>query len=180
MNKVIEHYGTIDIRHSTIRVQGRIVCSLPIGVEGLKIVNSFQFDRPEDRNDMAKIIQKFDQFTIGKPSKCIISTQEIKKTTNPWMLMSPPSTCATSGDFIVSDRIVLNIKVKQTRNRLWQEKKWTLKACIDLCKSSEARNAPLKTISGSQQFVAWRRRTGQNVSNRTGGDGSPCRHVQVY
>lgn len=37
-----------------------------IGVEALKIFNGFQFDSPEDRNDMAKIIEKFDQFTIGE------------------------------------------------------------------------------------------------------------------
>ena len=37
-----------------------------IGVDALKIFNGFQFDRPEDKNDMAKIIEKFDQFTIGE------------------------------------------------------------------------------------------------------------------
>ena len=37
-----------------------------IGVDALKIFNGFQFNQPEDRNNMAKIIEKFDQFTIGE------------------------------------------------------------------------------------------------------------------
>ena len=37
-----------------------------IGVDTLKIFNSFQFDSTDDKNDLAKIIQKFDGFTIGE------------------------------------------------------------------------------------------------------------------
>lgn len=32
-----------------------------IGVDALKIFNGFQFDPPEDRNDLSKFIKKFDQ-----------------------------------------------------------------------------------------------------------------------
>lgn len=51
---------------------------------------------------------------------------------------------------IIRDRIVLGIKDKHTRKRLLQEWKLTLKTCIDLCKSNEATNVQLKTISGTQ------------------------------
>lgn len=37
-----------------------------IGVNALKIFDGFQFDCPEDKNDLTKIIEKFDQFTIGE------------------------------------------------------------------------------------------------------------------
>ena len=37
-----------------------------IGVDALKIYNGFQIDSPEDRNDLANIIQKFSEFTIGE------------------------------------------------------------------------------------------------------------------
>ena len=37
-----------------------------IGANVLKIFNGFQFDSPHDRNDLAKIIQKFNEFTIGE------------------------------------------------------------------------------------------------------------------
>ena len=32
----------------------------------LKIFNGFQFDSPDNPNDLAKIVQKFDEFTIGE------------------------------------------------------------------------------------------------------------------
>ena len=37
-----------------------------IGTNALKIFNGFQFDSPDDRNDLDKIRQKFDEFTIGE------------------------------------------------------------------------------------------------------------------
>ena len=37
-----------------------------IGVDALKIFNGFQFDTPEDRNNLSKIIEKFDQHTISE------------------------------------------------------------------------------------------------------------------
>ena len=37
-----------------------------IGVNTLKILNGFQFDNPDDRNNLSKIIEKFDQYTIGE------------------------------------------------------------------------------------------------------------------
>ena len=37
-----------------------------IGADALKIFNGFQFNNLDDRNDLAKIIQKFDEFTIGE------------------------------------------------------------------------------------------------------------------
>ena len=53
-------------------------------------------------------------------------------------------------DSIIRDRIVLGIQDHRTRKRLLQERSLTLAKCIDLCKSSEATNLQLKTISGAQ------------------------------
>ena len=53
-----------------------------IGVDTLKIFNGFQFDTPEDRNSLSKIIDKFDQYTIGEVHETLkdtILTQETKK-----------------------------------------------------------------------------------------------------
>lgn len=52
--------------------------------------------------------------------------------------------CDCMHDSIIRDRIVLGIKDKHTRKRLLQERKLTLKTCIDLCKSNEATNVQLK------------------------------------
>ena len=53
-------------------------------------------------------------------------------------------------DSIIRDRIVLGIQDHRTRKRLLQERSLTLAKCIDLCKSPEATNLQLKTISGAQ------------------------------
>ena len=36
-----------------------------VGAEALKIFSGFQFDGPNDKNDLYKIMEKFDHFTIG-------------------------------------------------------------------------------------------------------------------
>ena len=132
-----------------------------IGVDALKIFNGFQFDQPEDRNNMAKIIEKFDQFTIGELNETFerytfnSRNQEENESIDVYVtalrtLAKTCNFCDCMQDTIIRDRIVLGIRDKQTRKRLLQERKLTLKKCIDLCKSSEATNAQLKTISGAQ------------------------------
>lgn len=83
-----------------------------IGVEGWKIANGFQVDRPEDRNDTTKVIQKFNQFTISELDETFemyYVNSRNQQSKNPWMLMSPPSACAKSGHFIARDGIILDI-----------------------------------------------------------------------
>ena len=57
---VIAH---LDSQSSEYKVALFLYC---ICVDALKIFNGFQFDRPEDKNDLTKIIEKLDQFTIGE------------------------------------------------------------------------------------------------------------------
>ena len=132
-----------------------------IGLDALKIFNGFQFDRPEDKNDMTKIIEKFDQFTTGELNETFESytfnsrNQEENESIEVYVtalraLAKTCNFCDCMHDSIIRDRIVLGIQDKQTRKRLLQERKLTLKTCIDMCKSSEATNAQLKTISATQ------------------------------
>ena len=132
-----------------------------IGVDALKIFNGFQFDRPEDKNDMTKIIEKFDQFTIGELNETFerytfnSRNQEVNESIEVYVtalraLAKTCNFCDCMPDSIIRDRIVLGIQDKQTRKRLLQERKLTLKTCIDMCKSSEATNAQLKTVSATQ------------------------------
>ena len=65
-----------------------------IGVDALKIFNGFQFDNPDDKNDLAKIIQKFDEFTIRELNETFeryIFNSRNQQETKALMLMSPPS-----------------------------------------------------------------------------------------
>ena len=64
-----------------------------IGVDALKIFNGFQFDGPGDENDLANIIQEFDEFAMEnwtKPLKGTLSTPELNRKTKALMLMLPP------------------------------------------------------------------------------------------
>ena len=51
---------------------------------------------------------------------------------------------------LIRDRIVLGIQNPQTRKRLLQERKLTLKKCIDICRSSETSASQMKIISGTK------------------------------
>jgi len=65
-----------------------------ISVDALKIFNGFQFDSPDDKNDLAKIIQKFDEFTIRELNETFeryIFNSRNQQETKALMLMSPPS-----------------------------------------------------------------------------------------
>ena len=132
-----------------------------IGVNALKIFNGFQFDRPKDKNDMAKIIEKFDQFTIGELNETFerytfnSRNQEENESIDAYVtalrtLSKTCNFCDCMHNSIIRDRIVLGMKDKRTRKRLLRERKLTMKTCTDLCESNEATNVQLKTISGVQ------------------------------
>ena len=132
-----------------------------IGVDALKIFNGFQFDTPEDRNNLSKIIEKFDQYTIGELNETFerynynSRNQEENESIEAYVtalrtLAKTCNFCDCMRDSILCDRIVLGIRDKHTRQRLLQERKLDLKKCIDICRSTEATNSQLKTISAAQ------------------------------
>ena len=132
-----------------------------IGVDALKIFNGFQFDSPDDKNDLAKIIQKFDEFTIGELNETFerytfnSRNQQENESIDAYVtalrtLAKTCNLCDCMRDSIIRDRIVLGIQGHRTRKWLLQERSLTLSKCFDLCKSSEATNLQLKTISGAQ------------------------------
>ena len=132
-----------------------------IGVDALKIFNGFQFDTPEDRNNLSKIIEKFDQYTIGELNETFerynfnLRNQEENESIDAYVtalrtLAKTCNFCDCMRDSILRDRIVLGVRDKHTRKRLLQERKLDLKKCIDICRSTEATNSQLKTISAAQ------------------------------
>ena len=127
----------------------------------MKIFNGFQFDTPEDRNNRTKIIEKFDQYTIGELNETIerynfnSRNQEENESIDAYVtalctLAKTCNFCDCMCDSILRDQIVLGVRDKHTRKRLLQERKLDLKKCIDICRSTEARNSQLKTISVAQ------------------------------
>ena len=148
----------------TAGIPGRIVSPLH-QCRCIKDFNAFQFDSPDDKND--------DEFTMNSSSWIVEFTTRrtewnlwkehipLQNTTTRkqqhWCyvtalrtLVKTCNTCDCMHDSIIRDRIVLGIQDHSTRKRLLQERSLTLAKCIDLCKSSEATNLQMKTISGAQ------------------------------
>ena len=118
-----------------------------IGVDELKIFNGFQFDSPDDINDLEKIIQKFDEFNIGELNETFerytfnSRNQHENESIDAYVTaLCTLFVTACMHDSIICDRIVLGIQDHHTRKRLLQGQSLTLSKCINLCKSSEATN----------------------------------------
>jgi len=132
-----------------------------IGVDALKIFNGFPFDSPDDRNNLSKIIEKFDQYTIGELNETFerynfnSRNQEENESIDAYVtalrrLAKTCNFCDCMRDSILRDRIVLGVRDKHTRKRLLQERNLDLKKCIDICRSTEASNSQLRQISAAQ------------------------------
>lgn len=58
--------------------------------------------------------------------------------------------CNCLKDKLLRDRIVPRVNNKNLRKRLLQERKLTLKKCVDICRSIEAASNQLKAVSGPE------------------------------
>ncbi len=70
-----------------------------IGLDALKIFNGFQFDSPDDRNNLGKIIGKFDHYTIGELNETF-ERYNFNTRNQPWMVKTiwfPSTSTATFG-----------------------------------------------------------------------------------
>ena len=132
-----------------------------IGIDMLKIFNGFQFDSPDDRNNLSKIIEKFDQYTIGELNETFerynfnSRNQEENESIDAYVtalrtLAKTCNFCDCMRASILRDRIVLGVRDKHTQKQLLQERNLDLKKCIDICRSTEASNSQLRQISAAQ------------------------------
>ena len=128
-----------------------------IGTEALKIYNGMSFTE-EERGNLEAIMNKFDEFTIGEinetyeryvfnsrnqgEDECIDAYVAILRT-----IARTCNFCDCLKDSLIRDRIVFGVKSDQTRKKLLQEGKLSLKKCIDLCRSAEVTITQMKTIS---------------------------------
>lgn len=126
----------------------------------MKIYNGMQFTSETDRRTLSKIIEKFDEFTIGEVNETseryvfkgwnqgqdksidayITALRSLAKT---WWF------CDCLADSLLRDCIVFGIKNHALRKRLLQERNLDVKKCIDLCRNSEAASSQIKNISGA-------------------------------
>ena len=126
----------------------------------MKIYNGMQFASETDRRTLSKIIEKFDEFTIGEFNETYERyifngrNQGQDESIDAFItaLRSLANTCGFCdclADSLLRDRTVLGINNHALRKRLLQERNLDLKKCIDLCRSSEAASSQIKNISGA-------------------------------
>ena len=131
-----------------------------LGPDAMKTYNGMQFANETEHNTLSKIIEKFDEFTIGEVNETyeryIFNGRNLgqDESIDAYItaLRSLAKTCGFCdclADSLLRDRIVLGINNHTLRKRLLQERKLDLKKCIDLCRSSEAASSQIKSISGA-------------------------------
>ena len=129
-----------------------------IGPEAVKIFNGLSFETPEEKGTLSNIIAKFNDFTIGetnetyeryvfnsrnqKPDESIDAYLTCLRT-----LAQSCNFCDCMRDTLIRDRIVLGVNNTATRKKLLQQRKLTLKSCIDICRSMESASSHFKVIA---------------------------------
>mgnify|MGYP002803382264 FL=1 len=132
-----------------------------MGAEALKVYNGLSFDSEDDRQNLSKILEKFDEYTIGDVSESYqryvfnSRNQDAAESTDAYItdlrkLMKTCNFCECLKDTLLRDRIVLGVHSKNLRKRLLQERKLTLKKCIDICRSVEAATNQFKAVSKTE------------------------------
>ena len=128
-----------------------------IGTEALKIYNGMSFTE-EERGKLEPIMSKFDEFTIGEVNETYeryvfnSRNQEEDESIDAYIatlrtLARTCNFCDCLKDSLLRDRIVFGVKDDQTRKKLLQDRKLTLKKYIDLYRSAEVTITQMKVIS---------------------------------
>ena len=135
-----------------------------IGSEALKTFNGFSFDDESDRKKLDKVIEKFEEYTIGRINETFeryrfnSRNQEPSEGIDAYVsaLRNLAKTCnfGSLHDSLVRDRIVFGVQSKHTRQKLLQERKLTLEKCIDICHSNEATSSQMKEIASGSNLEA--------------------------
>ena len=165
-----------------------------IGSEALKTFNGFSFDDESNRKKLDKVIEKFEEYTIGRINETFeryrfnSRNQEPSEGIDAYVsaLRNLAKTCnfGSLHDSLVRDRIVFGVQSKHTRQKLLQERKLTLEKCIDICRSNEATSSQMKEIASGSNLEAvnkvedptrdkgrswqcdWKRRNDRNEQSR--------------
>ena len=135
-----------------------------IGSEALKTFNGFSFDDESDREKLDKVIEKFEEYTVGRINETFeryrfnSRNQEPSEGIDAYVsaLRNLAKTCnfGSLHDSLVRDRIVFGVQSKHMRQKLLQERKLTLEKCIDICRSNEATSSQMKEIASGSNLEA--------------------------
>ena len=162
--RVLENYeiaSGLKTKENEIKTATFLTC---IGAEALEIYDGLQFDNDIDRKNIEIVVQKFENFCIGETNetyeryKFNKRDQEQNETIDTYVaaLRTLSKTCnyAALEESLIRDRIVIGIRDNNTRKKLLQDHKLTLKKCIDICRANETTTEQLKKISSEEvQYV---------------------------
>ncbi|CAG2238550.1 unnamed protein product [Mytilus edulis] len=135
----------------------------------LDIFNGFVFANEGETNDIDAVIEKFENFCIGKTNEtyeryCFNKRdQEQGENIDTYVaaLRTLVKTCnyGTIEESLIRDRIVIGLRENSTRKKLLQDAKLTLNRCVDICRANEETSIQIKDIS--QEEVQYVRRRDQ-------------------
>ena len=124
-----------------------------IGPEALDIYNGLECDKSK----LKCISAAFKVFAVGELNETyeryMFNTRDQKEDESIDCYVTALRTLAKTckfdalNDSLIRDRIVIGVNDANLRKRLLQKRDMTLNSCIDMCRSSEATNAQLQTIS---------------------------------
>ena len=132
-----------------------------IGSDALRIYNGFDFANEGDKKSISKTFELFDNYAMGEVNETYeryvfnSRNQHADESIDAYItvlrnLAKTCNFCDCLNDTLLRDRIVLGIQNQAIRKRLLQDRKLTLKKCIDLCRSMETASSHLKNIKQEQ------------------------------
>ena len=132
-----------------------------LGSDGLKICNSLTFGSDETK-DMKAVIMKLEETFIGELNETYerymfnLRKQQSGESIDDYVtdlrnLAKSCKFCDCLGEPLLRDRIVMGVRDLETRKKLLEIKNLKLSACIDLCRSIEATNTQLASVSDMKE-----------------------------
>ncbi|XP_028394385.1 uncharacterized protein K02A2.6-like [Dendronephthya gigantea] len=141
-------------RDQKYRVATFITC---IGPEAMEIHNGLPFRNDEERQDITKIIELWNNYCIGKTNpiyeryKFHNRFQQQGETIDTYatVIRTLADRCKFGAlkEELVRDRIVCGIRDNTLQKKLLQETSLTLEKCLNICRAAEAANNQQKQIS---------------------------------
>lgn len=130
-----------------------------IGADAADVYEGFAFEEEGDEKDIDKVLDKFDNFCVGKTNETYerylfntcVQLEGINIDSYVAKLRKLAKTCNYGGleDNLIRDRIVCGIRENTIRKRLLQEDKLSLDRAIDMCRAFESTAVKIKTMAGA-------------------------------
>ena len=131
--------------------------------DALDIFDGFKFANEAEKSNLQVVIQKFEEFCIGKTNevyesyKFHLRKQEQDESIEAYVasLRQLAKTCnfGTSEDRMIRDRVVVGVKEDRLREKLLEAANLTLDLCVEIGRSHETSRQQLASMSNSEAAV---------------------------